>query len=216
MAAQPPANGQQPANPANPTGSQTQSQTNSNSASPTIPQTAAAGGVSITQPPQTAAPSFYKIAPSQLITFGWNFTSLSVTPTALSVSAWCPQFGVTYPVGPSNGIIPGSASSVVWDPWGYEQQPGALSLAVATYTLQIMDSGGPNKVAQPGLFSPNAQLRFALYRPQPYEPLSSWQCTECSDAAPAAVAPHPLFLMTLVTLVALVFGGWGVLRRARV
>jgi len=38
--------------------------------------TAAAGGVSVTQPPTTATPSYFKIAEAENITFGWNLTSL--------------------------------------------------------------------------------------------------------------------------------------------
>jgi hypothetical protein len=87
-----------------------------------IPNSAPAGGLTITQPPQTAT-SFYKIAPSQFITFAWNFTDLIVTPTSLTISA-VGQNKNTYPVGPTNGIIPGSATSVVWDPWSYNQNSG--------------------------------------------------------------------------------------------
>lgn len=35
-----------------------------------------AGGLSYTQPALTDAVSYYKIAPSNAITFGWNYTSL--------------------------------------------------------------------------------------------------------------------------------------------
>ena len=41
-----------------------------------IPQTAAAGGITVTQPPSTASQSFYKIQENEFITFGWNLTSL--------------------------------------------------------------------------------------------------------------------------------------------
>src|SRR5262245_58772807 len=84
-----------------------------------IPQTAAAACLTITQPPQTAT-SFFKIAQGQYITFAWNFTSLLSTPTHLTLSAVC-ENGNTYPVGPTDGIIPGTATSVVWDPYGYDQ-----------------------------------------------------------------------------------------------
>jgi hypothetical protein len=79
-----------------------------------VPQTAAAGGLLFTQPPQTAAASYYKIAPSNLVTFGWNFTSVSVYPTSLTVSAYCQSNGNTYPVGPTaaNGVLPGHATEV--------------------------------------------------------------------------------------------------------
>lgn len=77
-----------------------------------VPETAAAGGLLFTQPPQTAAASYYKIAPSNPVTFGWNFTSVIVYPTSLTVSAYCQSNGNSYPVGPTNGVIPGHATDV--------------------------------------------------------------------------------------------------------
>ena len=64
----------------------------------------------IRNPPQTAT-SFFKVAASQPVTFGWNMTSVLATPTHLMVSAICTN-GNTYPVGPTDGIIPGTATQV--------------------------------------------------------------------------------------------------------
>ena len=143
----------------------------SSSTSVDIPATAPAGGLSITQPPQTAT-SYYKIAPSQNVTFGWNFTSLYVTPSSLTISAVC-ENGNTYPVGPTDGIIPGTATEVVWDLWAYNQASPAHPLAVASYTLEIWGDSGKDAVASAGQLSPNDNLRFALYSPASYTPLSS-------------------------------------------
>lgn len=150
--------------------SQTQSSQSSSSVL-VIPQTAAAGGVTITQPPQTAT-SFFKIAPSQDITFGWNFTSVLATPTHLTVSAVCDN-GNTYPVGPTDGIIPGTATQVVWDVYSYQLNNPNTPLAQATYTLSIWDDRGKNAQRRAGFMSPNGALQFALYTPQPYTPLAS-------------------------------------------
>jgi hypothetical protein len=148
--------------------SQTRSQ---QSTSSRIPQTAAVGVLSVTQPPQTAT-SFYKIASGQLITFAWNFTSVLATPTHLTVSAVCDN-GNTYPVGPTDGIIAGTATSVVWDPYGYDQLNPNTPLAQASYSLRIWDDRGPNPPLQPGHLQPNSAVRFALYTPQGYTPLTS-------------------------------------------
>lgn len=152
----------------------TTSATNGNSTSTSrliIPQTAPVGIITITQPPQTAT-SFYKIAPSQLITFAWNFSMVLATPTHLTVSAVCAN-GNTYPVGPTNGIIPGTATSVVWDVYSYQQNHPNTPLAQATYTLNIWDDRGPGSAREPGYLQPNTGLQFALYTPQPYTPLAS-------------------------------------------
>lgn len=136
-----------------------------------IPQSAPAGGVTITQPPQTAT-SYFKIAPSQAITFGWNMTSVIATPTHLTVSAICDN-GNTYAVGPTDGIIPGTATQVVWDIYSYQVNNPNKPLAQATYTLHIWDDRGPGAARRPGYLAENNQLKFALYTPQAYTPIAS-------------------------------------------
>lgn len=141
------------------------------SSTSSIPQTAPAGGLTITQPPQTAT-SYYKIAPSNTITFGWNFTYLLSTPTHLTVSAVCDN-GNTYPVGPTDGIIAGDATTVEWDLASYSSANPNTPLAQATYTLHIWDDRGPGAKMEPGKLSENDALKFALYFPQAYTPISS-------------------------------------------
>jgi hypothetical protein len=192
-----------------------------------IPQTAPAGLLTITQPPETTI-AFFKIAPSQSITFAWNFSFVLSTPSSLTVSAIC-QNGNTYPVGPTNGIIPGAATSVVWDAYAWQQNNPNSPLAQATYTLEIFDERGPGSAQAPGLLQPNNALRFALYTPQPYTPIDSgqlplfrnlltiwsdalagWQCTTCkSGALPTA---HPAFLCICITIFVMFASGFALLR----
>ena len=147
-----------------------------------IPQTAAAGGVSFTQP-ATSSSAFYKIASNEPNTFGWNFTGLYVTPTHLTVSAVCSQNGQTYPVGPTDGVIAGSATEVTWDLWSYQNAHSNVPLVVGTYMLHIWDDRGPGAQREPGLFQENSALEFALYTPQPYTPLESTYL-HCSTTVP--------------------------------
>ena len=149
----------------------TASTANSTSSQVNIPQSAPAGLITITQPPQSSI-AFFKIAPSQLITFGWNFSYILSTPTSLTVSAIC-ENGNTFPVGPTNGVIPGTANSVVWDAYAWQQNNPNSPLAQATYTLEIFDNRGPGAARSPGLLTPNNALQFALYTPQPYTPIAS-------------------------------------------
>lgn len=142
------------------------SASSSSSSALVIPQSAPAGSVVITQPPQTAT-SYFKLAPSQTITFGWNFTDVLASPTSLTVSAACDN-GNTYAVGPTNGIIPGSATTVLWDLYSYQQANPATPLVQGTYTLMMWDDRGPNVPREPGYMVPNNALRFAIYTPQSY------------------------------------------------
>ncbi|KIY47314.1 hypothetical protein FISHEDRAFT_66136 [Fistulina hepatica ATCC 64428] len=153
----------------------------STSSTISIPQTAAAGSLTITKPPQTAT-SYFKLAENQLVTFGWNFTDVIVTPTSLTVSAVC-ENGYTYAVGPNDGIIEGTATQVVWDIYSYQKAHPSIPLVPATYTLTIWDDRGPGATRAAGYMSPNDALTFAIYTPQAYTPLASgWECAGCNDA----------------------------------
>ncbi|KZT10506.1 uncharacterized protein LAESUDRAFT_721885 [Laetiporus sulphureus 93-53] len=185
----------------------------SSSTSVDIPSTAADGALTITQPPQTAT-SYFKIAESNTITFAWNFTNLYVTPTYLTVSAVCDN-GNTYPVGPTNGIINGTATSVTWDLWSYQQANPSTPLAVATYTLSIWGDSGPSVAASPGYLAPNSDLQFAMYSPQPYTPLSEWSCSGCNvNGAWSTYAAHPAFVSLVATIAVMFLSGYALLRQA--
>ncbi|KAF8991751.1 hypothetical protein BDQ17DRAFT_1370375 [Cyathus striatus] len=195
---------------------------NSQSASPTgspasssssallIPQTAPAGGLTITQPQQTVT-SFYKIAPSQLITFGWNFTYVLATPTHLTVSAVCDN-GNTYPVGPTDGVIDGTATQVVWDVYSY-QQNNPTPLAQASYTLHIWDDRGPGATRRPGFLEQNSALHFALYTPASYTAIASgWSCSACSSAS--SIVSQPAFISLFISLLVIFLSGFHLFRHA--
>lgn len=121
--------------------------------------------------------SFYKIAQNQPITFGWNYTSLYVTPQHLTISAFCSQNGNRYPVGASDGVIAGNATQVVWDVYSYNQANQATPLAALNYKLEVYDERGAGAVPQPGRFSPNTNLQFGLYQPAQYTSLADGEYT---------------------------------------
>ncbi|KAJ8294406.1 hypothetical protein OF846_002263 [Rhodotorula toruloides] len=187
----------------------------SQSSSVSIPNTAPAGGLTFLTPAATAGASYYKIAPSNPITFGWNYTSLYVTPTSLTFEARCSANGFTYPVGPTQGI-PGSQTSLIWDPYAYAQSPNAVPFAQATYTLRVYDSRGPDATAQPGLFNgANSILTFAMYFPAQYTSLADgWTCQGCSAAVRRLTSVESGVWVALpVTLGLVLIGGAGVLGR---
>jgi hypothetical protein len=188
-----------------------QSRSSSSSYAP-IPQTAPAGLLTVTQPPQTAV-SFYKVAQGQFITFGWNFSYVLATPTSLTVSAVADN-GNTYPVGPTDGIIPGTATQVVWDPYSYDQANPNTPLAQASYTLHIWDDRGPDATRQPGYLQPNSALKFALYTPQPYTPIASgWTCGVCNGSL-SNYTEHPAFPAILAALFVMFLSGFNLIRHA--
>lgn len=135
-----------------------------------IPPNAPAGGILMTQPPQTAV-SFYKIGSSQTITFGWNFTSLFRDPQSLTVSAICDN-GNTYPVGPTDGVLPGTATQLLWDVQAWQENNPQLPLAQGTCTLTMWDERGATALPSPGFMQTFNDLQFGLYTPQPYTALA--------------------------------------------
>ncbi|EAU90398.1 hypothetical protein CC1G_00782 [Coprinopsis cinerea okayama7 len=177
-----------------------------------IPPSAPAGEIIITQPPQTHT-SFYKIAPGEMITFAWNFTYILATPTHLTVSAVC-QNGNTYPVGPTDGIIDGTATEVVWDVYSYQVNNPNTPLPQQVCNLRICDERGFGATRRAGYLSPNTGLQFALYTPQPYTPLADgWKCSVCSGAA--SLSAHPAAISLLVTLMICFLSGFHFLRANR-
>ncbi|CAO1622280.1 unnamed protein product [Parajaminaea phylloscopi] len=178
-----------------------------------IPSSAAAGGITITQPAQTADPSYYKIAPGVNVTFAWNFTSVLSYPASLTVQAFCTSNSNTYPIA----TLPGTATEAIWNPYQYSATAAAAgqpALVQETYRLQVIDERGLGVGASPGLFQPNQKVRFALYIPQSYTPLSSgWICGSCKSAAMAGVVASPLFVALFATLTAFVLSGWSILGR---
>ena len=178
-----------------------------------IPPSAPAGQVVFTQPPAFST-SYYKIAPSNPITFGWNFTYLLATPTSLTVSATC-QGGNRYPVGSDeNGYLPGTATEVVWDMYSYQEAHPNTPLPQAMCNLMIAADGGFEARERPGFLKPNTGMSFALYTPQPYTALADgWKCTVCGSAS--SLASHPATISLLVTLMICFLSGFHLLRGVR-
>ncbi|KIK62375.1 hypothetical protein GYMLUDRAFT_41805 [Collybiopsis luxurians FD-317 M1] len=171
-----------------------------------IPQSAPAGVLSMTRPPQ-ASTSFFKLAPGEVITFGWSFSGVLATPTSLTINA----VGVnsfTY----SLTSLPGTATSFLWTPYDYEQTNHA-TLQPTFYSLQIFDNRGLGATAAPGSLSPNTALTFGLYTPQAYQPLASWQCTVCSGSSSSYTA-HPAYVALIATFLVMFLSGFGLLRNA--
>jgi hypothetical protein len=155
--------------------------------------------------PAQMSTSFFKIQQDQPITFVWNFTSLYRQPEHLTLNVVGADKN-NFPVGPTDGIIPGTQTSVVWDPYAYNQAHRATPLVQQEYQLQIWDDKGSNAPIAPGLFAMNTQVKFALYSPAPYTPLASGEspaihvhrnllltilCFSCQDgnALVASLAP---------------------------
>lgn len=119
-------------------------------------------------PSANAQSSYYKIG--EYVTFAWNYTSLSVTPTAVNVVASCSLNDQMYTISHNMSVDP--TGSVTWDTGSY-QANATVPLLTASYTLIVYDvDEAATAVGSAGYLSPQNQYTFAMYLPQSYTPLN--------------------------------------------
>lgn len=143
------------------------------SVNPVLP----AGGVNMITPSALAQTTYYKIG--DYVSFAWNYTSLSITPSKVDVLISCSANSATYTLQ-SNASFE-KTGSVVWDT--SPDITGTAPLLTETYTLVIYDAQEAiTEVASAGKLGVSDDFTFGMYIPQKYTPLSDWTCAVCSAA----------------------------------
>lgn len=118
---------------------------------------------------QAAAQSYYKIG--DFVTFKWNYTSLSVTPTGVNVVASCSVNNQEYTITANETV--GATAAVTWDTAAY-QKNATVPLLTETYTLLVYDvDREPDDIAPAGHLGGSSNFMFGMYLPQSYTPLDS-------------------------------------------
>lgn len=124
------------------------------------------GGISMISPASSST-TYFKI--DEIITFVWNYTSLSITPSAVNVVATCSLNSATYTI--SSNMSVEETQTVKWDTGKYQANATA-PLLTATYTLIVYDeSKDIDDTAGAGELDKGTYM-FGMYEPQPYTPLS--------------------------------------------
>ncbi|KAK3637355.1 [4Fe-4S] proteins maturation [Elasticomyces elasticus] len=161
-----------------------------------------AGGVQLITPlPQ--ATSYYKIMDKA--TFAWNYTSLSITPSAVDVYAYCSSNSYTYTIA-TNATIPQGPQTVIWDTGDY-QSSAATQLLTGTYTLIIHDAGKDVSAApMAGYLAAFNQYTFGMYVPAKPTPLDEFVCAACSGAMSSMERKTIGFMVGMAGLTVLSFG----------
>ena len=119
-------------------------------------------------PAAIAAAQYYKIG--DYVTFAWNYTSLSVTPTAIDVLASCSLNNQLYTIALNQSVQPTGA--VTWDTGEY-QATATIPLLTETYTLVVYDAGSDfTAIPKAGYLAVQDQFQFGMYSPQMYTPLN--------------------------------------------
>lgn len=139
-----------------------------------------AGGVSMLTPAPVLGTQLYRIG--QTITWGWNYTSLQATPTAIDVLVSCSTASKTWTL--TQNMTYETKGSYTWDTHAYAETAVQNQLLTAEYTLLIYDAESSVKAtAEAGYLSTFDGFKFGLYKPQDYQPLNEWNCATCSGAA---------------------------------
>ncbi|KAI9049281.1 hypothetical protein LZ554_007128 [Drepanopeziza brunnea f. sp. 'monogermtubi'] len=139
-----------------------------------------AGGIALLTPAATSTP-YFKIG--DYVTFAWNYTSLSSTPTALNIMATCSANSQLYTLA-VNQTITNATGAVTWDTGSYQATAVQNPLLTQTYTLIIHDvDSSISAPAAAGYLSPFNSYSFGMYVPQPYTPLTEFSCATCTSGA---------------------------------
>jgi len=113
-------------------------------------------------PNALAGDQLYKVG--DYVTFAWNYTSLSVTPSAIDVLASCSANQATYTIAVN---MSAQETKIVWDT--KNTPSGQAPFLTEKYTLLIYDAESSVTAApRPGYLGVFNQFSFGMYTPQPY------------------------------------------------
>jgi hypothetical protein len=122
-------------------------------------------------PGALAGSQFYKVG--DYVTFAWNYTSLSQTPSAIDILASCTANQATYTIAVNQSA---DQTSVVWDT--KNTPSGQVPFLTEKYTLLIYDAESSVSAApRAGYLGVFNTFQFGMYTPQPYVPLKGKICT---------------------------------------
>lgn len=115
-------------------------------------------------PAPIAGTQYYKVG--DWVSFAWNYTSLSVTPSAIDILATCTANQATYTLAVNQSTE--ETGAVFWDTGAY-QKTASIPLLTEMYTLIIYDADSSvSATAAAGYLGAYSQHIFGMYTPQPY------------------------------------------------
>lgn len=124
----------------------------------------------------------YKIG--DVVTWGWNYTNLQGTPTAVDVLV---SVASTATFTLTQNMTFATPGVYEWDTKQYADDNVGHPLLTEMYTLVIYDAdGGPTDTAEAGYLAPFSLFKFGLYAPKAPTSLADWHCATCSAALGSA------------------------------
>ncbi|KAK3673023.1 hypothetical protein LTR78_007134 [Recurvomyces mirabilis] len=159
------------------------------------------GGVQMVTPAPIST-TYYRI--NDQVTFAWNYTSLSVTPSAVDILATCTLNNAMYTIA-MNQSITNATQVLTWDTGNF-QQTAATTLLTGSYTLIIHDAAKEVTATAPaGYLAPYSQFVFGMYTSQPSVAWSEYVCTTCNSANSVMERQTMGFMLGMVVLTVLSF-----------
>ncbi|CAN9081915.1 hypothetical protein CC77DRAFT_1012462 [Alternaria alternata] len=136
-----------------------------------------AGGLTMVTPNALAGTQFYKVG--DWVTFAWNYTSLSVTPTAIDVLASCTANQATYTISVN---MSATETEVLWNTKNTPE--GQAPFLTENYKLLIYDSDlSATAAPRAGYLGAFTGFTFGMYLPQEYISLKDgYTCPNCNGA----------------------------------
>ncbi|WQF75777.1 hypothetical protein CDEST_00791 [Colletotrichum destructivum] len=140
------------------------------------------GSVVMITPAATAQSiNLYKIG--DFVTWGWNYTNLQATPTAIDVLVSCSSMAQTWTLTQNMSFA--QPASFTWDS-SVQKTDASAPLRNDEYTLIIYDAeSSVSATAAAGYLGVSNSFKFGMYLPKEYEPLNEWKCAVCKSAAPS-------------------------------
>ncbi|KAL2271895.1 hypothetical protein VTJ83DRAFT_1266 [Remersonia thermophila] len=144
------------------------------------PQDPVGGVVMLTPAPTDPNYPLFKIG--EFVTWGWNYTNVQATPTAIDIYLKCSK--VPQPWTLTANMSFAEPGSYTWDTKKFQTENVDNPLLTEQYTLVIADAdGGISATPEPGYLAPANALTFGMYHPQEYHDThDGWQCASCSGA----------------------------------
>lgn len=137
-----------------------------------------AGGVQMLTPGVFDGVQYYKN--NEKVTFGFNLTSMIVTPTAINVEAFCSANSAYYTLTQNASA---QITKVVWDLAEELATNTVAPLVMTSYALVVYDASKPRDAApSAGYLAPFRGAQFAIYSPSPSVAMKDFVCTGCSAA----------------------------------
>ncbi|KAJ5659257.1 hypothetical protein N7507_005708 [Penicillium longicatenatum] len=159
------------------TSKNTKTKSSTTTSSVSINPAAGEGGISMLTPDSTTT-TYYKIG--QNITFVWNYTSVTVSPTAVDVVASCSLNSATYTV--TKNMSMEATGTAIWDTGEYEKT-ATIPLLTASYTLFVYDADKSlSDTASAGYLGSDTGYSFGMYFTQSPTSLSGFFCVTCNGA----------------------------------